>query len=160
MSESTQESANVPATRQMFAPEDLRAIASFEDAKRLLMEQGVEMRDASHEIGDGFVMLENKDDLVNKPLIILAWMFTDGDFGDKYSILRLVTADGRKLVVTDGGTGIKAQLQEYTERTGIQQGLFVERGLRKSEYDTDVNGQPTQDKTLATGRGCTYYLNV
>ena len=151
--------ANLPAV-QTFDPEDLRAISSFQDAQRLLEATGIGIADATTEIGDGFVLLDNKDELLNKPLIILAWLFADGDFGEKFSVMRIVTADGGKYVVTDGGTGIKAQLESYTQRTGRSAGHFVERGFRKSEYDTDSEGKPTQDKSKAKGRGTTHYLNV
>ena len=149
MSESTTE--NLPA-RQTFSPDELRAIDSWQDAQRLLLESGVELRDASTEIGDGFVMLDDKSELVNKPMLILAWIFAPGDFGENYCIMRVVTGDGSKYVVTDGSTGLAAQIREYEARTGATGGLLVQRGLRKSEYDTEINGEMVH--------GTTFYLNV
>ena len=140
--------------RLAFDPNDLRAIASFDDAQRLLADARIELRDASTEIGDGFTLLEDKDTLINVPFIALQWSFVQGDFvnddGEKteFIVMRLVTGDGRKVVLTDGGTGIAEQIRSYEARTGNTGGLIVQRGLRKSEYENEH------------GAGVTHYLNV
>lgn len=146
---------------QRFDPADLRAIANYDDAIRLLTESGVTLRDATTEIGDGFILLENKDELLGRQFVVLHAAFAKGDYGDdtEYCILRVVSAAG-KFVVTDGGTGIVPQMRDYISRNGNAAGLVCPRGLRKSEYDTDINGKPTTDKSLAVGKGTTYYLNV
>lgn len=165
MSESTTETTI--EKRQPFEIEDLRAIASFEDAQRLLMANGVELLDASTEIGDGFSLLENKDVLVDVPFIALTWVFSDGDYpvvdekgvpeldasGEpvmgKFCTMRVVTGDGKKLIVNDGGTGIAKQLLGFENRTGRSTGLLVQRGLRRSSYNHPIYGA-----------GITHYLNV
>jgi hypothetical protein len=141
--------------RQMFDPNDLRGIQSFEDALRVLEAAGVPLADAQEVIGDGFEMCEDKSVLVNQPMVILAWLFAPGDYVDdrtgeksEFAIMRLVTGAGQKFVVTDGSTGLAAQLRDYESRTGRMGGLLVKRGFRKSEYDNEF------------GHGTTFYLNV
>lgn len=132
-----------------FDPDDLRSIASFQDAVRLIeTEMGGTLIDASQEIGDGFTMLDDKDKLINVPFVALQWRFTPGDFGKQYVIMRVVTESGDKYVITDGGTGLAQQMASFTERTKRTGGLLVKRGLRKSEYDNEF------------GHGVTHYLNV
>lgn len=142
----------VEKMRDRFEVEDLRQITSFEDAVRLAGEMG-DIADATQEIGDGFTMCEDKDLLLKVPFILMQWGFTPGDYGDDYCIARVVTQTGAKLIITDGGTGFSDQLKDYEQRTGRTSGLYVARGLRKSEYDKELeNGE--------TVHGVTYYLNV
>lgn len=142
-----------------FEAADLRAISNYEDALRLLQDKGIDLRDAATEIGDGFIILDNKDELLDKPFVILHATFGAGDFGSEFCIMRVVSASG-KYIVTDGGTGINAQLRAYVEEKGSATALVCQRGLRKSVYDTDASGQPTKDPNLFAGKGTTYYLNV
>lgn len=135
-----------------FRPDTLREVTNFDDALALAQETWGGVASASDEIGDGFVMLDDtvggKDKLINVPFIALGWVFTLGDFGADYLIMRVVTKEGGKFIVTDGGTGLCQQVKSYQERTGKNGGLYVERGLRKSEYDNEF------------GHGVTHYLNV
>jgi hypothetical protein len=149
-----------------FVAADLRSISTYEDAVRLLQDNGINLRDAATEIGDGFLILENKDELIDKQFVILHATFGVGDYQRnqdgtpaEFCIMRVVSAAG-KFIVTDGGTGINRQLREYIQETGTATGLVCSRGLRKSTYDTDASGQPTKDPALMTGKGTTYYLNV
>lgn len=135
-------------SRQSFNPNELREIQSFEDATRLLAAEGIGIYDAADEIGDGFSMLDDKNSLVDVPLILVSWLFAKGDYDADYCIARCVTAEGKKFVITDGGTGFAAQIRDYEARTGRTAGLLVKRGLRRSDY---VNEH---------GAGTTYYLNV
>jgi hypothetical protein len=141
--------------RQMFYPNDLRNIESFQDALRLLEGSGISVEDATEVIGDGFEMLDDKTKLVDQPFVILAWLFAPGDYKDEqtgetseFCIMRLVTGEGKKYVVTDGSTGLSAQLRDYEQRTGKMGGLIVRRGLRRSDYENEH------------GPGTTFYLNV
>lgn len=161
-------SENTVEKRQPFEIEDLRAITSFQDAQRLLEANQVELLDASTEIGDGFTLLDNKDVLVDIPFIALTWVFSDGDYpvidekgvpqvdpetGEpimgKFCTMRVVTGDGKKFIVNDGGTGIAKQLLGFEQRTGRSVGLLVQKGLRKSSYNHPIYGA-----------GTTHYLNV
>ena len=145
--------------RSHFETADLRSISSLEDAVRLLTDNGLTIADATTAIGDGFEMLEDKDLLIKVPFIALTWSFTQGDFGADYLIMRIVTADGKKFVVTDGSTGLCRQVQEFERETGRTAGLKVERGLRKSEYFLGADNQPVSSDE-GFGKGYTYYLNV
>lgn len=141
MTDSTESAVAIP----MVNPSDLRSINTLDDAMAILASAGIAVKDATTEIGDGFVITE-KDALISEPFVIMSYVETPGDFGDTYAIIRCVSAKG-KHVITDGGTGIKAQLAEYAQQGGNPVGLMV-RGFRKSEY---VNEH---------GQGVTYYLNV
>lgn len=131
-------------------PSDLRAVTSFEDAARLLAEHGVAVADATTEIGDGFTLLDDKSALLNVPFLALQWTFAAGDFGpdSEFVVMRVLTSNGDKFIITDGGTGLYQQVRDYYDRTGSDGGLLVRRGLRKSEYDNEH------------GHGVTFYLNV
>lgn len=164
MTEQPATGKEVETERARFAPEDLRSLATLEDAVRLIEREFGGVADATTEIGDGFTMLEEKDKLLNVPMVVMQWVFATGDYtrdGERteYVIARILTEHAEKFIVTDGGTGICAQLREYEARTGRTGGLMCGRGLRKSEYDT-VDGVPTTDKSIANGRGETFYLNV
>lgn len=150
--ENTQDKSMVPLSNPTeptrFDPNDLRSLVTFEDATRLLTEAFGEIADATTEIGDGFTMLDDKDTLINVPLILLHWTFAPGDFGKEFVIARAMTDRGDKVILTDGGTGLSVQLSEYTKRTGKNGGLLCPRGLRKSDYVNEF------------GAGTTHYLNV
>lgn len=142
--ESEPRATDVVKSDQLTA-EVLKDISNFEDALNALRANGITPRDGSQELGDGFVMTE-KDNLINKNFVIMGYVFTPGDYDDEYTILRVVTGDG-KFIITDGGTGIRDQLRNYLNGGNNPLGLVI-RGLRKSEYDNEH------------GHGVTYYLNV
>lgn len=131
----TQEVSKV--VREMnFDDDTLRSISSFEDAVNLLaQEMGGELHYADEVLGDGFGdVIDNKDDLIGKPLVFLSWKFNlNGEFGE-FVIARVVTADGQKMILTDGSTGIKKQLMDHTYQHNTHGGLIVRKGLRKSDY--------------------------
>lgn len=157
MAESTASSEIVK--RESFDTADLRSLSSFDDAMRLFQDAGIPVADAAEAIGDGFEMLEDKDILVKQPFIMIQWAFTPGDFGEEYLIARVMTADGKKFVVTDGSTGLCRQVREFEQEYGAQRGLVCKRGLRKSEYFLAEDGTPSLTDT-GNGKGSTYYLNV
>ena len=122
-----------------FSTEELRSISSFDDALNLAqakLGKGNVIPQASEELGDGFTLLESEEKnlLIKRDMIILDWVFADGDYGDEFVTMRLVTRDGGRYIVNDGSTGICAQLRDYSNRTGRYSMLRVERGFRKSEY--------------------------
>lgn len=160
---STTESTTDVEKLQRLSPDELRSIGSFDDALALLQENlGAEIiGDASHEIGDGFTMLQDKDKLLDVPFIAVGWTFADGDYVDpntgvkaQYIVMRVVTDKGDKFIIVDGSPhGVCGQMQDYTVRRNAYAGLVVKGGLRKSEYDTtDASGNPIH--------GTTHYLNV
>lgn len=146
--------SEIEAIGGKFDTEDLAAIGSFEDALKLAVDTlGEEnIARASAEIGDGFKLLETKDQLIGVPMILLTWDFSIGDFGEFVSI-RLVTKDGGKFIVNDGSTGIRDQLIQYTAKKGRKGGLVCDKGLRRSDYEyTDEKGQKSKAQT--------YYLDT
>ena len=134
------------AIAKRFDDDTLASLASMDDAIALLTGAGMEIRDVKDLIGDGFSLSE-KSALVNVPFLIFdSKIVTDGDHGD-FSVTRVVTSDGRKLVLTDGGTGIFRQIQQMHGR-GIFGGVICKEGLTVSEYTyTDEKGKDTPAKT-------------
>lgn len=120
----------------------MRDITSFEDAIHVLQAAGVTPVNFADEYGDGFELCKGKDakaTLVGVPFVILGIKMIEGDFEDKgtkslYAVIHLVTKDGRKLILLDGGTGVCATAQSMLER-GHDAGIYVESGLRRSDYE-------------------------
>jgi hypothetical protein len=156
----TSDNAEVSRTEPILTAEQLRNITDFDSAVSLLQsEMGVEILDASTEIGDGFRLLDNKDRLVDTPFVAVAWTFPEGDYTDadgekqRFCVMRCVTDRGEKYILVDGSPhGICGQMRDFSERTRRTSGLLVKGGLRRSEYETIVDGKPTP--------GITHYLNV
>ena len=137
-----------------FEVEELAGIVSFDDALKLVQakigEENIAV--ASAEIGDGFKLLENKDQLCGVAFIAVTWDFHMGDHGE-FASMKVVTKDGLKFIVNDGSSGIRDQLMGYSKKKKVQGGLFCEKGLRRSDYKyTDEHGQ----ENPAT----TYYLDT
>lgn len=127
----------------------MAAIQSFSDAMQVLKDAGIEVH-STEEFGDGFKLVD-KDTLVKVPFVILGIRFADGDFDTDFAILHVVTEDGRKCIITDGSTGIRAQAKRYAER-GITSGLLVPNGLVRSDYEyINEKGKSTP--------ATTYYLS-
>lgn len=144
-------------TARVFTDTDLRGIDSFEAAIQAAERQYGAIVEASDEIGSGFVILENKDRLIDNRFIILHMTFPTSktyrnpDTGEYVSFVscHIVTANNERYILIDGGAGIYAQLDEWSVRSNRSGGLVV-NGLRKSEYDLPDG----------SGKGTTYYLNV
>lgn len=132
----------------------LASISSFDDALTLLRETYGEnaVVVASEVMGDGFAMLTDKNRLIGMAFLVVTWNFTVGDHGE-FVAARIVTADNKKYILTDGSTGICAQLSDFTAKHNRQHGMVVEKGLRRSDYTyTDAEGK----ESPAT----TYYLDL
>lgn len=137
----------------------LRDLENIDDAYDLLTQEYGTVEVAEKVIGSGFSLLDKagKARLVGEPLLILHVMFPQSrehrdDDGNwlHYAVAHVMTKDGRKLILIDGGSGIYQQLEEWSVRTGRQGGLYVGAGLRESTYDLPDG----------TGEGTTYYLAV
>lgn len=132
----------------------LAEISSFDDAANLLRElygeSGVLV--ASEVMGDGFAMVSNKDLLLGVGFIIISWSITMGDHGE-FVAAKIVTVDNKKLILTDGSTGIHQQLSDYSAKSGRYGGMYVKNGLRKSDYTYT-------DETGAEKPATTYYLDL
>lgn len=127
----------------------LREIASFDDALRIMEETygAGAVALASDVLGDGFGLLQEKDSLIGVPCAFISWTESLGDFGP-FIAARVVTQDGRKVVITDGSEGIFRQLSTFTQEKGRAGGLVAKHGLRRSDYTyTDEKGQERPAKT-------------
>lgn len=132
----------------------LADMSSFEEAVAIAREYyGAEnVVEAADVLGDGFKTLENKVTLIGVPFFIVSWNFVNGDHGE-YVLARVITQDNQKLIITDGSRGIKEMLANYSKSSSRYGGLFVRKGLRKSDYTyTDDQGK---DQSATT-----YYLDV
>ena len=125
---------------------------SFDEAIALLTEQG-----------DGVVEYEgspwhvvDKKHLIGVPFIIMGWGFTEGDRGLFVSLLAITKTEvpdenGNKVnrvVINDGGTGIRAQWETLCASNKAKPGMLVGNGLRVSEYNHPEYG-PSQTYYLA-----------
>jgi hypothetical protein len=154
----------------LYSEDELRGLSDWDQAMRLAMSvTGEAPIMASEEMGDGFQLIDSergKATLIDVPFVLLEWTFRDGDFGT-YVSCRGMTKEGRKFILNDGSTGIAEQLAKLTkDNNGRMSNLVVGKGLRVSEYPTDVNGQPLDKKTAkefpdqVKGTGRTFYLNT
>jgi hypothetical protein len=155
---STGNAVEVARPSQVISDDALTGIKSYEDAWAAAEAAGGAVEDWS-DYGTGFVVVANKDELVDKPFVIAEWRFNDGKFADQFVSMAVVTKDNRKLIVNDGGTGIRDQLMRVTAKRlergapegTARVGLVCERGLRKSTY-------PFTDDQGKEQTGTTYYL--
>lgn len=147
----------VAKTEPLYSMEQLADIKSLDDMMQLLADAGIQATEIS-EYGDGFEVCNDKRKLVNVPFGILDYKFSEkGDYG-RFSIIRLVTKDGRKLIVTDGSSnGIHAQMEDL-ERRGVPGGVMCPTGIVVSEY-TYVGVNPkTGEETREPGE--TFYFSM
>lgn len=77
-----------------------------------------------------------KEDLIGKPLIITGWKFSTGDLGT-YSVCNITTTDNQHGFFADGSTGIRDQLQKWTQDMGGVRPIYAPKGLRSSKYMAD-----------------------
>jgi hypothetical protein len=126
---------------------------SWEDVQRILAEAPETVQ-----IVDDYVKVDTKELLVNVPFWINKWWFSEGDQGE-YATLQIMasreimtpTGPTRKLVLTDGSTGIFQQLRRITMASGQQTRLIVRNGLRVSRYTVETDeGEKNAE---------TFYLN-
>lgn len=102
---------------------------------------------------DSFPAVE-KATLRGVPFALIQWSFGTSDkYAAEYVSAQGVRMDnGEKFTLVDMSTGIKRQLEEVTERRLAQglhayNGLIVEKGLRVSEYEVEVNGKTIKAET-------------
>src|SRR4249919_1280241 len=70
------------AVRNGFSAEELRGLQSLSDVQALFAGHGIDVIDASEELGDGFALVKNKDQFIGRQLMVLSWAFGAGDFGE------------------------------------------------------------------------------
>lgn len=144
-------SGEIVRATPILSNEDYASITSFDDALRLVGEKlGGEVVDAS-DLGDGFSVLDKsqKKTLIGVPFIVLSVSFhtgdikkDDGTYGE-FASLRIVTKDGKKFVLNDGGTGIPEQIKTLWKMRPETMGkpILSHKGLRVSEYDHPQYGK-------------------
>lgn len=146
-------SDEVARKAQILTTEELASLSTFEEALALLQgkigEENIKL--ASEEIGDGFKMLDNKDQLIEVPFLAVSWDFHQGEHGE-FVAVKLMTKKGDKYILIDGSTGIRDQLIGYTNKTALQAGLFCVKGLRRSDYEYEDEGEMKKART--------YYLDT
>lgn len=131
------ETATGLATRsQQFDTQALREINSLDEALAAINAAGITVVDATEVMGDGFELLDEKEksQLVGVHFVIMSAAEAPGDYGKSFVSLRVVTKDGRKLIINDGSTGIRDQIVDYTTHHGSPVGLHFPNGLRASTY--------------------------
>ena len=135
---------------------DLSGVNSLDEAMAVIAQQGGTVEQIT-EYGEGFILLptEEKSSLLKVPFLIVdGSVRTDKETERDYFSFRIVTQDGRKLVVNDGSVGLMQQALRIIERRGTVAGLVVLGGLTGGEYTTTIEGPKGPEKIKAS----TYYF--
>lgn len=158
----TQDAAGVIELRSATVTE-LAHVETFEDALRLAQSLYGDLI-PSYSLGDGFVGIEDKDELLGVPFVVMGWGLGWSSFADdeQFSILRVVTQDGRKIRFSDGGSGVHRTM---VERFGTPErfvALVALGGLSKGEYTPrNADGSPVTDgKGKPVLKATTYRFDV
>lgn len=128
---------------------ELAEVETFADAMRLAQNLYGDLI-PSYDLGDGFVGIEDKATLIGVPFIVMGWGLGWSDFGvnERFSILRVVTQDDRKLRFSDGGSGIhRTMMERFKGNPENFQALVALGGLAKADPYTPRNqdGSPVLD---------------
>lgn len=147
--ENRAEAQEVAAQRKALAPvrvsdlADLLEGMSFDEAVAALSGTFTVDTVSADLIGDGYEMMKDKGKLVNIPMVLLQWQFSNPEnesFGSKYVIITAMTVAGRRIRFVDGSTGVCEELWNFTNarakagNTTPNVGLILPDGLSKSEY--------------------------
>lgn len=122
-------------------PAQLKAVQSFDEALALIggMDNVTHIGDV---VGDGYSLLEDKSTLAKTAFMIVEMSdHVDKDTGRVFWSLRVVTRQGDRYIVNDGGTGIAVQCAEMRD-AGITLPVYC-RGLRRSDYIHPEHGAST-----------------
>ncbi len=157
-------SQSVEKSTPLFSDTSLRDVKTYGDALSLLQEVNVTLI-STKDLGIGFDILKNKDQLIDVPFVILDSVLNKGENGFFVS-LYVVTEKGDKLIMNDGSTGIRKQVVEFYQLlnnvtldpasavgTHLLQGVQVPSGLTRSDYTY------TDEKTGEAKSATTYYLS-
>lgn len=138
-------------------PETDWSVMDYEAA--LAMFEGQTVTADAETMGDGFVKLIDKKQLVGVPFFIVKGTFTEGvgKFGEKVTI-RVITKDKRKFFFSDGSTGIYSQLRKLVPEARTFGGVECPKGLRESAFHWDDKlKQITKD---GEPNSSTFYIDV
>lgn len=141
-----------------------KALAKTDDAKKKeraareialskIAEKGwgaVEKAAGASTFEDGGGTIVEKEDLEGVPFAIMTADFHDGDHGTFVSLCCMLKHSGELVIVNDGSTGIKAQVEEYLKEGGKidpEHPFIVPGGTRVSRYtyeDKDGKEKPAE----------------
>lgn len=135
-----------------FDDDILSGIQSFDDALRILADEGIVIDHAPDVIGNGFAILKDKNILTGVECLVMEWNFNSGEQGEfvsAYVVAKMPgTSSPSRFILNDGGSGIYKQLKAYTRKTGKLRGLHVPRGLTRSDYEKEIDGKMTAATTF------------
>jgi hypothetical protein len=141
------------ARKPVFDDSELRSLGKDFSLSQLVQSKNVPTVDIA-EFGTGFTVLDNKDLLNGVEFAILDWRFSKGSYGDMVT-LTLVTGDGRKFIINDGGSGIYKQMRTVDKALdGEPVIVMVAKGLTVSNYFYD------DPKTGERKPAQTHYLSL
>lgn len=157
-----EKSTEVELQKTRFESAVLREINTFDDALAILAAEGIKVDDANTEVGDSFTKLDDKNKLVDIPVLFMSWDFVNGDFG-KFVVARVVAqhVDGSvgKYAIIDGSVGVCKDLREYSESHGGKTGGLAARGgLTRSDYMVDLEDKKTGE--VVSTPATTFYVNT
>lgn len=141
--------------------ETINRIATFADAFAAAQGTNISQSDMLYE-ASSYPLLEDKMKLIGVPFIITQAKFSESKkfkgsdgIGNSFVILYIVTDADEKFTITDGSTGIAAQVSAEILRRNTEgivpanQMIFVKNGLTVSEYEyTDDKGNVSDARTF------------
>lgn len=100
---------------------------TFEELAALAEQQGSRLDQAG---------VSPKEELIGMPMIITRVVHKAvGSYGTPWCVVEAILEDDRKVVFTDGSTGILRQLVTPEGELACKLPLFVPSGLRRSQYE-------------------------
>lgn len=141
----------VEKSEPIVTDETLSEIKSFDDALAVINDVfGGEVVDSGDVLGTGFGVANEKAMFVGVEFVVIRAdlhasddAFNEDGTPKRFWSLHIVTRDGRKAIINDGGSGIAAQLDMLYSKHPEMRGkpMLVRRGLRVSNYIHPVHGQ-------------------
>jgi len=145
---------------------EIETIVSFAESLGEALPHGLDQASITVIANPYEALNKDKDALLDRPFMIRAVKFlTDEQTGQEYLNMWVVRDDDRLFRVTDGSTGIYAQMdslvaKRINENHPTPYNFFlVPNGLRKSEFgiDEDHNTVKLGDPSMVS-KAATYYL--
>jgi hypothetical protein len=137
-------------------PATVNDVVSFSDIQSMARVAGLDEADVVF-LANPYTVLQNrdKDKLIGIPFMIRYWRFTQDEKTKRYYVVAYcVTRDDEMFILTDGSTGIKAQLASLTVKRKEDGHKFPDQyamivsGLTRSDYDyEDDKGEISEAHT-------------
>lgn len=157
---------DVTALNKLFGIEDNFVPDTVEDVEAYFEEQGglVTFEGSPYTVVHKDTLTIGQDGQ-EKPFVIVNVRFYESkQYGREAVALMCLTADGRRVVINDGSTGIFEQVKYAVQKAG-RRGGFRCKGLRKSSYEyqeKDFDGNPVitpkTNKPVPPIQAATYYI--